>query len=123
MQLMPGLLDLCSFLEAQGLPRQVCAAAITASCYQVWVQVCCLHFHIALFVLFVCLLVSQISHAQSVGDQEPFGTLGSLSGCPVDTCGQYVVRHQLQQLSFSAGALSRAMWTQVSSIFMTTTSH
>ncbi len=37
MQLMPGLLDLCSFLEAQGLPRQVCAAAITAYFYYVWV--------------------------------------------------------------------------------------
>ncbi|DBB05600.1 TPA: hypothetical protein ACH3X1_012544 [Trebouxia sp. C0004] len=27
MQLMPGLLDLCSFLEAQGLPRQVVAGS------------------------------------------------------------------------------------------------
>ncbi len=51
MQLMPGLLDLCSFLKAQGLPRQVCAAPITASFYQAWVRVCCLHFNIALFVL------------------------------------------------------------------------
>lgn len=117
MQLMPGLLDLCSFLEAQGLPRQVCAASITASFYQVWFRVCCLHFSIALFVL--------LSHryAQSVGHQESFGTLGLLSGCPADACWGYMVRHQLQRVSFSAGALSRAMWTRVSSTFMTTTSH
>lgn len=45
MQLMPGLLELCSFLEAQGLPRSapLHSQMLTCTCSQLWSATTTLH--------------------------------------------------------------------------------